>query len=296
WWAAYSRPENRRFTPEEMMQMMAPPAAKSSRAPRPDGGILTLADLPSDVVAPEAPATPAGPADGSLGHFELPARDFNVEQDFYGKVFGWQFQSMGDVYLLFQTPGGEGGGFTKDYTPGDGGGTFYIYAADVAPKLAEVEAAGGTVVLKTTGVPGYGWIATFKDPQGNRVGLFSAKNPPAGESPVPAMPKMELPNNYGHIAHFTDPSGVTWACGRMGNRVEQKAGGQKAEGDPIDAPALGLHFARRDSRGQVNLLGNNVHRWHDLRLAPCQPDEESADQQQARRGHRAGLGAELAAS
>jgi predicted enzyme related to lactoylglutathione lyase len=108
-------------------------------------------------------------------------------QKFYGGLFGWEFQPMGDKYLLYQTPGGEGGGFTKDYKPGAGGGTFYIYAHDVAAKLKEIVAAGGKVFLDTIPVPGYGWVAVFEDPMGNHVGLFSAENPPAGESPVPRM-------------------------------------------------------------------------------------------------------------
>jgi predicted enzyme related to lactoylglutathione lyase/uncharacterized protein YciI len=193
WWAAENRPDNRRFDAEDfkrMMEQQPAPAASGSAAPPQsgqtvDGGVLTLADLPEEVMPPE----PAGPADGSLVHFELPSTDFAQTQAFYGALFGWQFQAMGDQYLLFETPGGEGGGFTADYKPGDGGGVFYIYAADVAAKLAEIKAAGGTVVLDTLGIPSYGWIAVFKDPQGNRVGLFSAKNPPAGESPVPEMTK-----------------------------------------------------------------------------------------------------------
>ena len=199
WWAAFSRPDQRRLTKEQFEQMMQQPpaAAKQSSMARPegavltslDGGNLTMADLPEDVVAPEAPAAPAAPADGALVHFELPSTNVKQLSEFYGKVFGWTFQPMGDSYVLFQTPGGEGGGFTADYKPGDGGGTFYIYSADVAAKLAEVKAAGGTVVMDRFGIPGYGWIAVFKDPQGNRVGLFSAKNPPPGDSPVPTMPK-----------------------------------------------------------------------------------------------------------
>jgi predicted enzyme related to lactoylglutathione lyase/uncharacterized protein YciI len=206
WWAAFSRPDGQRFTKEQFMQMMQQPApssggagASGGSAAVPDGamlvadagGTLTLADLPEDVVAPETPAAPdAEPlaVDGALVHFELPSTDLKQSEDFYGKLFGWTFQDMGDSYALFMTPGGEGGGFTKDYQPGDGGGLFYIYAADVKAKLAEIKAAGGSVAMDTIGVPGYGWVALFADPQGNKVGLFSAENPPPGESPVPAPP------------------------------------------------------------------------------------------------------------
>jgi predicted enzyme related to lactoylglutathione lyase/uncharacterized protein YciI len=178
WWTPFNRPDNKTFSVEEFRAMMAnmPPKEKSSGAGANIGDDEDNGEDPDD--------GDESAVDGALVHFELPSTNFQRAQDFYGKLFGWQFIPMMDSYMLFQTPGGEGGGFSQEY-PAGSGGVFYIYAADVAAKLKEAVAAGAKVVLDTHPVPGYGWIALFQDPDGNTVGLFSGENPPPGESPVP---------------------------------------------------------------------------------------------------------------
>jgi predicted enzyme related to lactoylglutathione lyase/uncharacterized protein YciI len=181
WWVPMSRPDNRRMTMDEFHAMMAsqPPAEGGGSA----GDSAPVPSAVGDGMDAEEDAV-----EGALVHFELPSTDFAQTQAFYGQVFGWTFQSMGDAYMLYQTPGGDGGGFTKDYAPGPGGGLFYIYTDDVAAKLREVAAAGGKIVLAAFGVPGYGWVGLFEDPQGNKVGLFSGKNPPPLDVPPASAP------------------------------------------------------------------------------------------------------------
>jgi predicted enzyme related to lactoylglutathione lyase/uncharacterized protein YciI len=188
WWTPFNRPDNKTFSVEEFRAMMAnkPPMDQASAADSMEdanaGEDINGAEEDEDEGASEGKAM----VDGALVHFELPSGDFVKVQGFYSHLFGWEFMPMGEAYLLYSTPGGEGGGFTKDMPPGSGA-LFYIYAADVPSKLKDVVEAGGKVFLNTTPVPGYGWVAVFEDLEGNKVGLFSGEDPPPGESPVPEM-------------------------------------------------------------------------------------------------------------
>lgn len=114
-------------------------------------------------------------------HVEFPSVDPKAAGAFYADVFGWQVAappSMDD-YPMFQAEGGPGGGFT---TIGGGmpgvptvGGEVLIYIAsnDIHADLQKVQAKGGQTVLPKTEIPGAGWFAIFRDPSGNKVGLYT---------------------------------------------------------------------------------------------------------------------------
>jgi predicted enzyme related to lactoylglutathione lyase/uncharacterized protein YciI len=178
WWTPFNRPDNKTFSVAEFRAMMANMPPKQPRAGGDDGDGDDAEDMDD--------GDEGMMVEGALVHFELPSADFTKVQGFYNHLFGWEFMPMGDAYLLYHTPGGEGGGFTKDMPPGSGA-LFYIYTADVPSKLKDIVEAGGKVFLDTIPVPGYGWVAVFEDLEGNKVGLFSGENPPEGESPVPEM-------------------------------------------------------------------------------------------------------------
>lgn len=124
-------------------------------------------------------------------HFEIPADDVERAMDFYRTTFGWEFNKFdmpatgstgGDAYYgvitteldenkMAKTPGAINGGLMKRKYPGQ---PFmnYISVDSIDDKLAEIKANGGAVVLpKTEIAPGMGWIAAFKDPEGNMMGL-----------------------------------------------------------------------------------------------------------------------------
>lgn len=109
-------------------------------------------------------------------HVEIPAKNLKRAKDWYGKVFGWTFQDMSQGYMLWSPPGGGvGGGVYKVKTmPAKSPVKAYLDVSDIGSKLAEIKAARGKIVTPKTEVPGYGWWAAFKDPQGCEVYLWQA--------------------------------------------------------------------------------------------------------------------------
>jgi len=109
-------------------------------------------------------------------HVEIPARDLRRAKDFYGKVFGWQFQDAGKDYTLFSPPdGGVGGGINKvKQVPKRPVVQAYIEVADIDAKLKEVKKARGKVVKPKKEVPGFGSWAAFSDPQGTVLFLWQS--------------------------------------------------------------------------------------------------------------------------
>ncbi|PIR74004.1 MAG: glyoxalase [Candidatus Magasanikbacteria bacterium CG10_big_fil_rev_8_21_14_0_10_47_10] len=124
-------------------------------------------------------------------HFEIPADDVDRAMNFYKNTFGWEFKKWdmpagsstgGDPYYgVFTTdvdekqqpkkPGAINGGLMKRKMPNQ---PFmnYITAESISDKLESIEANGGEIVMpKTEIAAGMGWIAAFKDPEGNMMGL-----------------------------------------------------------------------------------------------------------------------------
>ncbi|MGH2829191.1 MAG: VOC family protein [Actinomycetota bacterium] len=106
-------------------------------------------------------------------HFEIMGVDGDALGRFYTEVFGWDIQSMPETnYGLVDTRGGEGvNGGIATTEPGRTGVAFYVEVPDTDTMLRSIEAAGGTIVMPTTSIPGVVTFAMFRDPQGNHVGL-----------------------------------------------------------------------------------------------------------------------------
>ncbi len=110
-------------------------------------------------------------------HFEIPAADTARAQQFFGEVFGWNFQNHGEEYIFALT--GEGMGIN---------GAIYQRRHDAdcvvnsigVPSVEEycdkIVAAGGTIVMPSQEMQEYGWYALFKDTEGNVHGLWQSKN------------------------------------------------------------------------------------------------------------------------
>lgn len=108
-------------------------------------------------------------------HIEIPTTDVAKSKDFYGKVFGWQFEDAGG-YVTYSPPEGVGGGFTTNSKPTTNGVIIYIEVEDIDKKLAEIEQAGGKKVIPKTKISDeFGFYALFADPCGNTIGIWSKK-------------------------------------------------------------------------------------------------------------------------
>ena len=80
------------------------------------------------------------------------------------------------VFPFDQTQGGVGGSILESNTPPPGGGGTLIYLnaeGDLDGVLGRIPGAGGTVTKPPTAIGPYGFIGTFKDTEGNNIGLHS---------------------------------------------------------------------------------------------------------------------------
>ena len=105
-------------------------------------------------------------------HFEITAPDIGRLQDFYSKVFAWKIAADNPFkYGMTDTQSG-GKGINGGIGEGSARITFYIEVPDIDRALAAVKAAGGTVTMEKTQVPGGPTLAHFSDPAGFVVGLI----------------------------------------------------------------------------------------------------------------------------
>lgn len=111
-------------------------------------------------------------------HFEIPVDDHDRAREFYSSVFGWDFQSYGDFPYWLATTGDEG-------EPGIDGALIgrsdthaapvVIVGVDSVDAVVErAEAAGADVLTDKQTIPGIGYSAYLRDPEGNVVGLFES--------------------------------------------------------------------------------------------------------------------------
>ncbi|MFK8014350.1 MAG: VOC family protein [Gammaproteobacteria bacterium] len=108
-----------------------------------------------------------------IHYIELPARDLEAAQAFYGKVFGWTFESYGPEYLAFHDGGMDGGFYKADlHARCDRGSALVIlYSDDLEATLAKVENGGGTILQAIFSFPG-GRRFHFADPNDNELAVW----------------------------------------------------------------------------------------------------------------------------
>ena len=117
-------------------------------------------------------------------HFEIHAADPDRAIAYYRALFGWKFDKWeGPMPYWLVTTGDDG-------TPGINGGLMqrmggaptdgaavnaWVCTVDVESvddMVARSSAQGGTVAMPRMAVPGVGWLAYVKDPEGNILGLM----------------------------------------------------------------------------------------------------------------------------
>jgi predicted enzyme related to lactoylglutathione lyase len=118
-------------------------------------------------------------------HFQMPYDNKDRIAKFYETVFGWHTQFLGPEmgeYVLATTTESEKDGRPKH--PGAINGGFYqnpperqhtsivISVSDIAESMKKVNASGGRMLSEPMEIPGVGKFATFKDTEGNFVGLM----------------------------------------------------------------------------------------------------------------------------
>lgn len=142
-----------------------------SATPRPDQSPQGAINMPAPVV-----------------HFEIGCKDIAKTREFYSKLLGWEYAPSPEAQ-----PGAPSmamianlGPFAQNKTDGIGGHiaamghpphqyvTFYAQVDDIEATLAHAQTLGGSTLIPKQEVPGMGWFAWFKDPEGNVLGLWTS--------------------------------------------------------------------------------------------------------------------------
>jgi hypothetical protein len=108
--------------------------------------------------------------------FELPAQDASRARGFYSAVLGWQFSPWDGPhpYWLVKTGAAEDPGIDGGLSVREGPVVHTVGVNDLDATCARVLAEGGQVDVPRHAVPGVGWLAYFKDTEGNTFGAMQA--------------------------------------------------------------------------------------------------------------------------
>lgn len=123
-------------------------------------------------------------------HFEMPYKDAKRVAEFYKSAFGWDMVQLGkemgdyitagtadtDTNRMVKTPGTINGGF---YKRGDSEAyqetSVVVSVGDIKQAIGDIKKAGGELLVKEPmEIPGIGLYVSFRDTEGNRVGVLQA--------------------------------------------------------------------------------------------------------------------------
>lgn len=113
-------------------------------------------------------------------YFEIPVENLDRATQFYRSVFGFEFtvnEIHGNQMAFFPFKEGVKGitgalAQGEVYKPSLTGTLIYLASDDIDASVKKILESGGEVLFPKTEVPEYGWVAEFKDSEGNRVALF----------------------------------------------------------------------------------------------------------------------------
>ncbi|MFF2344603.1 VOC family protein [Pseudarthrobacter sp. NPDC058119] len=120
---------------------------------------------------------------GGVVHFEIPADDQKRARKFYQEALGWRIEPVpGMDYSMVITTDMDDDGQPAAAGAINGGmmaregqvtaPVITVDVPDIDATLKSVEALGGSVVMPKNEIPGMGFTAYFKDPEGNVMGLW----------------------------------------------------------------------------------------------------------------------------
>ena len=107
-------------------------------------------------------------------HFEFHVADVQRALKFYADVFGWKSQRFPGPMEYYVLRTGEGEGIDGGLMRAPDGGTRTINTIKVENVDRAVEKAiahGATIALPKMPIPGVGWLAYCKDPDGQIFGV-----------------------------------------------------------------------------------------------------------------------------
>jgi predicted enzyme related to lactoylglutathione lyase len=109
--------------------------------------------------------------------FEIPTADLNTSIRFYNQVLGLQLEAKefgpNQIAIFPHQDPGPGGCLMQGpgMVPSGAGSVVYLSTKKIDPAIAQVQAAGGKIVIPKTPIGPGGFFARFLDLEGNLVGL-----------------------------------------------------------------------------------------------------------------------------
>jgi predicted enzyme related to lactoylglutathione lyase len=110
---------------------------------------------------------------GRLSYVQIPAINLRESARFYEKIFGWQVRGDGIDHLSFNDATGDmiGAWVTGRAISREPGVLLHIYVHGIDAILEQITASAGEIV-KPPYPEGNLWVATFRDPAGNVIGVW----------------------------------------------------------------------------------------------------------------------------
>lgn len=114
----------------------------------------------------------------SFVHVELTTSNIEKSQEFYGKLFDWQFESVptgpSSAYTIIKVGEGTGGGMFQmpDAPPM---WLSYVAVDDIEKSTERARSLGARIVRDITEVSGMGRLCIFADPQGAMLALWQTE-------------------------------------------------------------------------------------------------------------------------
>jgi uncharacterized protein len=111
---------------------------------------------------------------GQMVHVEIPAGDTQKARDFWGSLFGWEWQAFDGgptEYHMTRFSETTGGAIYEPDPANKRGPRVYFDVEDINAATARVAELGGEAG-EALPVPGIGWFSINKDTEGNEFGLW----------------------------------------------------------------------------------------------------------------------------
>ena len=117
---------------------------------------------------------------GAMCWNELLTTDAEAAKDFYAKLFGWEYQTDENGYIMILN-GGRNNGAMMQMDESFGGMPSmwqpYFSVADVDAAIEQAQGSGGIVIIPKTEAPGAGHFAYLRDPAGAHFYIIQLVNP-----------------------------------------------------------------------------------------------------------------------
>ena len=110
---------------------------------------------------------------GRISYVQIPAVNVHASGAFYSTVFGWNVRGGGGNHLSFDDATGDmiGAWVTHLKPSAEPGVLPYIYVHGIDATVERIASNGGQIV-RPPYPEGDLWVATFRDPAGNVIGIW----------------------------------------------------------------------------------------------------------------------------